>query len=391
MRVSKARRRLEKLLLVVGLAGVAIWVGSIVRTSVSQDWANWAFERKLHGQPATVSEYLASRLGPRTNTKPPVAEERPSTPTPPAPTEKPPNPPAIGTGEMIGRLAIPRLKLHAVVREGAGGRTLDLALGHIPGTALPGQTGNVGVAGHRDTLFRGLGEIRKTDRIEFQTLSGNYEYEVESTSIVKPQKVSVLDAGQYPEITLVTCYPFHYVGSAPDRFIVKARLVSPNLVSQNMVTQSPPPSAPAADPVRPVADAVEPVDPVKPVTDPVKPAADPVKPVADPVKPASVPVKPASVTEHHRPQPSAKKVFFHLSEGQSRTLVSGISLGLQWTDATRQRMNGWMWVAPDRRTIWLTRQHLHQPLVFYGHQDGKRRELVITRIGKDSVSGYLQL
>jgi sortase A len=135
-------------------------------------------------------------------------------------------PPAIRNGALIGRLEIPRLNMRAVVREGAGQDTLDVALGHIPGTALPGQPGNVGVAGHRDTLFRGLRKIEKNDVIEFQTPNGSYNYKVVSTEVVKPDNVAVLDAGRHPEMTLVTCYPFYYVGSAPDRFIVKARLVT---------------------------------------------------------------------------------------------------------------------------------------------------------------------
>jgi LPXTG-site transpeptidase (sortase) family protein len=227
-----------------------------------------------------------------------------------------------------------------MVREGAGATTLDLALGHIPGTALPGQPGNIGVAGHRDSLFRGLGRIHKTDRIEFQTLTGDYQYEVESTSVVKPQTVSVLDPGQYPEITLVTCYPFRYVGSAPDRFIVKARLVSRDPLARSLAPE---------------------------------------------------PVKPARVPERRKAQSSARRVFFHISEGHSTTLVPGISIGLEWADAASQRVNGWMWVMPDRRTIWLTRQYPREPVIFYGHEDGKRRELVITSIGRKSVSGYLQL
>ena len=101
-----------------------------------------------------------------------------------------------------------------------------MALGHISGTAFPGENGNVGIAGHRDTLFRALGRIAKNDQIQFQTLSGSYLYEVESTKIVSPQSVAVLAPGDHPQITLVTCYPFYYVGSAPDRFVVKARLVS---------------------------------------------------------------------------------------------------------------------------------------------------------------------
>jgi sortase A len=371
----------------MGLTAIAIWLGSIARTAVSQDWANWVFDRNLHGQPATVSEYLKSRLEPHTITKPPVtqppvAQERPPAPAP-APEQKPP---VIGTGDLIGRLAIPRLKLQAIVREGAGAGTLDLALGHIPGTAFPGQQGNVGVAGHRDSLFRGLGQIRKTDRIEFQTLSGKYAYEVESTSIVKPQKVSVLDPGQYPEITLVTCYPFHYVGSAPNRFIVKARLVSQN------APQNAPPNA-EKEPVKPPAEqeAKPTAEQVKPAEPETKPAQTEAKPAEPEVKPAAKPVKPARVAARRGIQTSARKVFFHVSEGHSQALVSGISLGLQWADPASQRMNGWMWVVPDRRTIWLTSQHTHEPLVFYGRQDGKRRELVITSIGRNSVSGYLQL
>ena len=77
------------------------------------------------------------------------------------------------------------------------------------------------------------------------------------------------------------------------------------------------------------------------------------------------PVKPARIPEQRKPEPSARKVFFQVSEGHSRTLVPGISLGLEWTDTANQRMNGWMWVMPDRRTIWLSSQHLREPLVFY--------------------------
>ena len=112
-----------------------------------------------------------------------------------------------------------------MVAEGDGEDTLSLALGHIPSTALPGQEGNVAVAGHRDTIFRGLRDIRKNDLILFETRAGKYAYRVERTEIVKPSQVSVLKAGSTRELTLVTCYPFHYVGSAPDRFIVKARQV----------------------------------------------------------------------------------------------------------------------------------------------------------------------
>src|SRR5208282_3170876 len=123
---------------------------------------------------------------------------------------------------VIGRLDIPRLKLSVMVREGADEGTLRRAVGHIPGTAMPGKLGNVGLAGHRDTFFRALRSIREDDAIEFQTTHGTFHYIVKSTKVVSPRDVSVLAASGGENLTLVTCYPFYYVGSAPKRFIVRA-------------------------------------------------------------------------------------------------------------------------------------------------------------------------
>ena len=109
-----------------------------------------------------------------------------------------------------------------MVREGADSGTLRKAIGHIPGTALPGNAGNVGLAGHRDTFFRALRDIEKDDTIDFETDSGTFRYAVQSTRIVSPRDVSVLTASSGRTLTLVTCYPFYYVGSAPKRFIVRA-------------------------------------------------------------------------------------------------------------------------------------------------------------------------
>jgi sortase A len=113
-----------------------------------------------------------------------------------------------------------------MVREGADEGTLSRAVGHIPGTALPGNIGNVGLAGHRDTFFRALRNIRSDDTIEVQTTAGTYRYKVKSTRIVAPRDVSVLQASGGETLTLVTCYPFYYVGSAPKRFIVHAALLN---------------------------------------------------------------------------------------------------------------------------------------------------------------------
>ncbi|HYM12793.1 MAG TPA: class D sortase [Bryobacterales bacterium] len=129
-------------------------------------------------------------------------------------------------GAVIGRLDIPRLGLRVMVREGDRFRTLRVAAGHIPGTAMPGWPGNVGIAAHRDTFFRDLRKIRLHDTITVTTLAGSYRYSVDSIRIVKPADTQVLEASGGPSLTLVTCYPFSYVGAAPKRFIVRARQMS---------------------------------------------------------------------------------------------------------------------------------------------------------------------
>ena len=110
-----------------------------------------------------------------------------------------------------------------MVVEGDDDGDLVRGAGHIPGTAIPGAPGNVAIAGHRDTFFRPLRKIHPGDPINLTTDRGAYRYIVESTEVTDPSNVSVLQAGSSPELTLVTCYPFSYVGPAPERFIVHAR------------------------------------------------------------------------------------------------------------------------------------------------------------------------
>jgi len=129
--------------------------------------------------------------------------------------------------DLVGSIEIPRIGVNAVVMKGAGSDTLDRAAGLIPGTALPGQPGNVGVAAHRDTFFRGLRDIRGKDEIIIKTPHAEYRYKVESLRIVRPENVEVLDPTPYSALALVTCYPFGYIGHAPKRFIVRARQVYP--------------------------------------------------------------------------------------------------------------------------------------------------------------------
>jgi sortase A len=124
-----------------------------------------------------------------------------------------------------GRLEIQRLGVSVVVVEGTSETTLRRAAGHIVGTDLPGEPGNVGIAGHRDTFFRPLRNIHRDDVITLTTSRGEYRYRVVSTKIVSPYDVAVLNPDGAEILTLVTCYPFYFVGSAPDRFIVRAERV----------------------------------------------------------------------------------------------------------------------------------------------------------------------
>ena len=123
---------------------------------------------------------------------------------------------------IVGRLEIARLGVSVMVVEGADDSDLKRAVGHIPGTALPWGSGNVGIAGHRDTFFRPLRLIQRDDEIIVSTLQGTYRYRVVSTSVVGPRDIQVLYADGRDSLTLVTCFPFEYVGSAPKRFIVRA-------------------------------------------------------------------------------------------------------------------------------------------------------------------------
>jgi sortase A len=127
---------------------------------------------------------------------------------------------------LIGRIQLERLGISVILLEGTSSKTLRRAVGHIAGTALPGQSGNVGIAGHRDTFFRPLRNVQADDIITLSTLRGEYRYRVVSIKIVSPNNVAVLDSDGSQILTLVTCYPFYYLGSAPDRFIIRAIRVS---------------------------------------------------------------------------------------------------------------------------------------------------------------------
>lgn len=317
-RKSRFRLWLGRLFLIAGCVCIGVWAASQVVPLFWQAWANRKFERAVRGVP-------------------------PSRGAPAAPLE---------TGRLIGRLSIPRLNLRSIVREGDDETTLSLALGHIPGTALPGQSGNIGIAGHRDTIFRALRGIRKDDLIRFETLSGTQTYQVDSTTIVKPDDVGVLASSGKPVLTLVTCYPFYYVGSAPDRFIVSA----------HQVGSAPPPAK---------SDLASLPQESAPV---LRPA------VLE--RPSSL--DKASPAAHQR---ASKPASFEVLKGQGREIAPGISFGLTDTDPQTNRVYGWIFLAAEQRSILLRNQPISRPVVFY--QDGHRRELFFTALSRDSVGGKL--
>jgi sortase A len=131
----------------------------------------------------------------------------------------------VPEGGVLGRIEIGRLGLSAIVVEGDSPSLLRRAVGHVPKTAMPGESGNIALTAHRDTFFRPLRKIQKGDVITLATMGGQYLYAVESTAIVSPSATEVLQSSGKPELTLITCYPFYYVGPAPRRFVVRARKI----------------------------------------------------------------------------------------------------------------------------------------------------------------------
>jgi len=135
-------------------------------------------------------------------------------------------------GEVIGEIQVPRLGLKAIVVQGDSPANLKRAVGHLSKSALPGEWGNVALAGHRDTFFRTLRDIRLGDEIKFKTRERSFEYLVESIEVVAPTDIRVLESSTGHDLTLLTCFPFHYVGPAPNRFVVRAREVDGMLHEQ---------------------------------------------------------------------------------------------------------------------------------------------------------------
>ncbi len=134
-------------------------------------------------------------------------------------------PRVLKEGDVIGEIQVPRLGLSAIVVQGDSPASLRRAVGHLSKSALPGEWGNVALAGHRDTFFRPLRDIQLGDEIRFRTPQNSFEYLVESIEVVAPGDNQVLKPYSGHDLTFITCFPFHYVGPAPKRFVVRAREV----------------------------------------------------------------------------------------------------------------------------------------------------------------------
>ena len=198
--IARASRWLERLLITIGIVCLGYFGYVYAEAHLYQSFEDQQLDEILQSapKPAAQQPHAAAVKTPR----------RP----PPAP------------GSTVGRIEIPRLGISAVIRAGSDARTLRLAVSYIPGTAMPGELGNLGLAGHRDTFFRKLRDINPDDEIRVTTRDGVFKYYVQRTNIVQPKDVWVLNPTNYPALTLVTCYPFTYIGSAPQRFIVRAAL-----------------------------------------------------------------------------------------------------------------------------------------------------------------------
>jgi sortase A len=228
----------EIMFMIIGFVCLG-WAGYATAQRVFySSWQSYKFEQSLQGEQPTIQGYInflreGSRTASHGEGEEPTADLAPVPPRPPKARKLTPN-------ELIGRIEIPRVSVSAVVKEGVDTTTLSRAAGHVPATALPGEKGNVGVAAHRDTFFRGLRNVRQGDLVRLETVDGTYLYKVDTMKIVWPKNVEVLDPTADRRLTLVTCYPFNYIGSAPKRFIVQAKQVGFEEMASRGKTQTPP-------------------------------------------------------------------------------------------------------------------------------------------------------
>lgn len=234
----------ELVCLIVGFVCLGIFGGQRVYDAVYQSYENYEFNQSLDGKQATITGYLREKLGLESKeeskeiAQPPI----PSTPEPPKAAPQPRK--QLAPGELVGRVVIPRLGISAMVNEGTDNKILARAVGHVPSTARPGEPGTVALAAHRDTHFRPVRNITKGDTIQMETADGTFEYRVEKMWVVTPKDISVLRPTEEPSLTLITCYPFNFIGHAPKRYIVRATQVGVTPRTQEATAQPAPVKAP---------------------------------------------------------------------------------------------------------------------------------------------------
>ena len=193
--MSRASKLIERCLWAVGLLTLVACALVWLNARLEQERGNQELDRRIFSAPPLNSE----------KSKPEKKQ--------------------LAHDSVVGRIEIPRLAVSAVVFEGTDSPVLLHGIGHLTGSHLPGEKGNVVFAGHRDTFFRALRDIHPHDVITVTTEEGTRRYSVQSTAIVDPDQTSVLKDTPAPTLTLITCYPFYYVGQAPQRFVVRAREV----------------------------------------------------------------------------------------------------------------------------------------------------------------------
>jgi sortase A len=204
------------LLFVAGAVLLAVPIYHLSRAYVFQTYQDHKFRK----QTTEVREPKADPE-PKKTVSTPETDAATLDSSPPV-SAKPVVPPTPSPGDVLGRLEIPRLRTSVMILQGTEDEQLKLGIGHVEDTAHPGQVGNVALVAHRDTFFRPLKNIRKHDEIRVVTATTTMHYYVELTKVIGPFDTDVLDPTAGAELTLITCYPFDFVGKAPMRFLVRA-------------------------------------------------------------------------------------------------------------------------------------------------------------------------
>lgn len=207
--IARASVALEFLLVLLGV----VFLGAFFWLQFEQHYFGTRYLREFERNELALK---SSRLGQLKS--PPPESGFPQGHSQPSTIQGPP----AAYGFAQARLSVPRIGLDVPVLEGVGDRELRRGAGWIPGTARPGESGNVGIAAHRDTFFRPLRNVRSGDRVELKTLTTDRYYVVHAVYVVDPDYVEPLEPTAASMLTLVTCFPFEYLGPAPRRYIVRA-------------------------------------------------------------------------------------------------------------------------------------------------------------------------